>query len=343
MSRGWAGWAASRAFWLLWFLFFFANTGAGPVSVFGLLLSAGVQGLFLRLICRAAGSRERRGEQKWKGWWKAAAFLLMACVQGCFFFLAGGWPADGEAFRRAWQGLPAAGEVILAHWRPAVLAGMACADLAVGIIVLYSEGGLPAFYLLFLLLGCSPWLLVPQPAVYLTPLAAGAAVWLERRKEGRSRALGLAALAAVLAAAIGLSGWGGVLESGSEGLLLSWFQAVKDGFADGSFGWSAAPALTPFGQNGWALRLQNTIYPGADRYGWYALAVQGAWGAALTGLAFGAEPEKGVEKAVFLAAAAILLPLAASGGCGPLAVCLPWLAAQAAAGGNCWLHKKEKG
>ena len=338
MKGNTAGWISSRCLMLMAFLCLFVNTADVPVSMFGMLLSAAIQGLILTGLERL-GQRSRKRRQAML----AAGFLLMLLVQGILFFWAGGYPADGVAFLKTWQGFPAAGNLILAHWRLAVLAAVFCADLSIGMTV-YMHRSPAVCYLLFWLAGCSPWLLVPQPAVYLMPLATAAMLWAgrQRSRDGRGAggkgerglpaAAGLLLAAAVLALTLALSGWSG--DRGGQGLLngmLSWFNRLKDAFSDGTFGWGGAPALVPFSQNGWALRLQNTIYPGADRYGWYCLVIQGAWALLLTGLAAVPEEMNAKERAGFLAAV-FFLPLGAAGGCMPAVIYLPWMTAQAVSG-----------
>lgn len=364
----------SRFFLLAAFLCLFVNQAADAPGLFPVLFSAGIQAGFLR----AAGTWIRRGREKEKEKEKEKArrrvresilvvlgFAAMLCAQILLLTQAGGYPEDQELWMRCWGGLPGLGKWIGKHWKAAGIAAAGCADLSVLMAVrpagrsagmqarrqAHGKGpsghsgaeGIPVLFLLFLLLGISPWILVPQPLFFVMPVITGLMLYAGS-KSGETdgsweKSLGgcLAGGAAVLlfllcllASGLNIAGMKAVFEGKSlPGLLLYWFESLKDGLSDGTFGWLSAPKLTPYTMNGWALRLQNTIYPGADRYGWYAGLVQGTW-VLLLWTEAAVPVKKAAGETVFFLAAMLFLPLwQPAGSCMAVAVFLPWLAVRA--------------
>ncbi len=376
-------WLCSRFFLLTAFLCLFVNQAAEAPGLFSLLFSAGVQAGALWTI----GTWIRMGGEKEKGWRRegifvAAGFAGMLCVQFLLLTQASGSPEDQELWMKGWGGLPGLGEWIWEHWRTAEIAAAGCVDFSVLMAVwfvrkqvcgqAYRKGHVGAeifrtFFLLFLLIGISPWILVPQPLLFVMPVITGLMLYVgktlektdvkrvevqdgsENRGQGKTQDIShgwdalnankkirvcLAGSAAVLLfllclLAAGLNGAGikAVFEGKSlPGLLLYWFESLKSGLSDGTFDWLSAPKLTPFTMNGWALRLQNTIYPGADRYGWYAGLAQGAW-VLLLCMEAAVPVKRAGKETVFFLAAMLLLPLwQPAGSCMAAAVFLPWLA-----------------
>lgn len=353
------GWFCSRFFLLAAFLCLFVNQAAGAPGLFSVLFSAGIQAGFLW----AAGTWIRRGREKEKEKEKEKAqprvresilvvlgFAAMLCAQFLLLTQAGGYPEDQELWMRCWGGLPGLGKWIGEHWKAAEIAAAGCVDLSVLMAVRFAGkyAGMQArgqahLFLLFLLIGISPWILVPQPLFFVMPVITGLMLYAGRRAEEtdgeweESRGGYLAGGAAVLlfllclsASGLNVAGIKDVFEGKSlPGLLLYWFESLKNGFSDGTFGWLSAPKLEPFTMNGWALRLQNTIYPGADRYGWYAGLVQGTW-VLLLWMEAAVPVEKAAGETVFFLAAMLFLPLwQPTGSCMAVAVFLPWLVVRA--------------
>ena len=343
------------------------------------------------------------GREREKGWRRegifvAVGFVGMLCVQFLLLTQAGGSPEDRELWMKGWGGLPGLGEWIWEHWRTAEVAAAGCVDFSVLMAVwfvrkqvcgqAYRKGHVGAeifrtFFLFFLLIGISPWILVPQPVLFVMPVITGLMLYAgktlektdvkrveildgsENRGQGKTQDISrgwdalnankkirgcLAGVAAVLLlllcfVAAGLNGAEirAVFEGKSlPGLLLYWFESLKSGLSDGTFGWLSAPTLTPFTMNGWALRLQNTVYPGADRYGWYAGLAQGAW-VLLLCVEAAVPVKKAGKETVFFLAAMLLLPLwQPAGSCMAAAVFLPWLAVRAGRAGEPW-NAIEKG
>lgn len=365
-------WLCSRFFLLAAFLCLFANQDGEAPGLFFVLFSAGIQAAVLWSASAwiETGRTEKKDEKRVRqrtGALLAAGFAGLFCVQLLLFTQAGGYPEDRELWIKGWGGLPVFGEWIWNHWKAAGIAAVGCVDLSLLAAVWFAEKQncrkgcagadiFRVFFLLFLLPGISPWLLVPQPLFFVMPVITGLmlyAAWEIRGADGEpdgsktgSKKIKKGCLAGGAAVFLFLlcialtSPEGAGIRAAFEGksiprLLLYWFESVKDSFSDGSFGWLSGPKLIPFTQNGQALRLQNTIYPGADRYGWYAGLVQGTWVLLLCMEAM-VPVKKAGKETVFFLAAMLLLPLwqPAAGRMAAAAVFLPWLAVRASGTGD---------
>ncbi len=423
-------WLCSRFFLMAAFLCLFVNQAAEAPGLFSVLFSAGIQAGILG----AVGKRLKKGREKekilqWESVFVALGIAGMFCAQFLLLTQAGGYPEERELWIKCWGGLPGFGEWIWNHWRMAGFAAAVCVDLSILLAVQaagkavrgqvdpgYREayvgaGRFRVLFFLILLLGISPWILVPQPVLFVMPVITGLLLYAGKRLEttdgerkgnqGENRVItenesqiisenesriaaenedwistknekqaiaksgsrrefqdkscvrdgskahtktkgclagGVVVLLFLLClVAAGLDGAGirEVFEGKSLlGLLLHWFESLKSGLSDGTFGWLSAPKLEPFTMNGQALRLQNTIYPGADRYGWYAGLVQGTW-VLLLWMEAAVSVKKAGKETTFFLAAMLLLPLwQPAGSCMAAAVFLPWLAVRAGLAGE---------
>lgn len=365
-------WLCSRFFLLAAFLCLFVNQNAEAPGLFPVLLSAGLQAGLLWVVGKWTGmGRDEKKARQRADIFVSVGFAGMLFAQFLLFTQAGGYPEDRKLWIECWGGLPNLGEWIWNHWKVAGAVAVGCVDLSILMAVWFAGKQahrkgytgvrvFQVFYLLFLLLGISPWLLVLQPLFFAMPVITGLMLYAGRKlrepqKEIQEEAQGeaqnrsngrdwfksdgkkkgcLAGGAAVLLfllclLASGLDGAGirAVFEGKSlPRLLLYWFESLKNGLSDGAFGWLSGPKLTPFTMNGWALRLQNTIYPGADRYGWYAGLAQGTW-VLLMWMGAVVPVKKAGKETVFFLIAMLLLPLRQpAGSCMAVAVFLPWLA-----------------
>lgn len=326
-------WVCSRFFILAALACLFANTTEGPYTILTMLLSAGLHGFLIWLL----SVRWVHGSRKREWALLAAGSVLLLCVQAAFLLLAGGYPADETTWLSMYAGLPVLGRLLLDHWNLTRISTVLCVDLSMALCVGFvlrtgrrPGRGTAVFYLLFWLVGCSPWILMAPPALLLMPVAA-LLLWTKERYPVLSgMGLGLLCLFCLW-----LTGMTDIrIMTGPEGnsvpaFLLRWLESGKDAVSDGMFGWKNAPVLTPFSGNGWALRLQNTIYPTADRYGWYAMAAQGCWAVVWCLLAF-LPPAKTGRETIYCLPVFLLFPFGvASGVCQPVALLLPWLAEKA--------------
>lgn len=361
-ERKW-DWLCSRFFLLAAFLCLFVNQAAETPGLFSVLFSAGIQAGLLWAVRKwiGMGGDEKKSRRRAKRL-VVIGFAGMICAQALLFIQAGGYPENRKLWTHCLTGFPALGEWIWNHWKAAGAVAIGCVDLSV-LLAVWSAGtfagmhdsrqahrkghsGAEVFsvlFLLFLLLGISPWILVPQLLFFVMPVITGLMLYAERRTEEtdgeweENRGGCLAGVTAVflfllclLAAGLSVAGIKDVFEGKSlPGLLLYWFESLKDGLSDGAFGWLSAPKLTPFTMNGWALRLQNTVYPGADRYGWYAGLAQGTW-VLLLCMEAAVPVKKAGKETVFFLAAMLFLPLwQPAGSCMAAVVFLPWLAVRA--------------